>query len=141
MTVTLCNGKGGSGKTTLSVLLASALAEAGHETAILDTDPQKTATRWLQESAAADLSLELARNGKQYSAMFIDTPPRLESRAVTESVRRADIVILVSGPSPVDLFTSRDTVAMLDKEGVRKKQGSFSTKCNPGPSCLATSPT
>ena len=50
MTVTLCNGKGGSGKTTLAVLLASALAEAGHEAAVLDTDPQKTATRWIEET-------------------------------------------------------------------------------------------
>src|SRR5438477_1290027 len=33
------------GKTTVTILLASALAEAGHDVAILDTDPQQTATR------------------------------------------------------------------------------------------------
>lgn len=131
MTVTLCNGKGGSGKTTRSVLLASALAEAGHETAILDTDPQKTATRWIQE-AAPDVPLELAQDGKRYGALFIDTPPRLESRLVADAVRRADVVILVTSPSPADLFTSRDTVAVLDKEGVRQKTRVIFNQVQPG---------
>lgn len=132
MTVTLCNGKGGSGKTTLSVLLASALAEAGHETAILDTDPQKTATRWIQEAPAGEVPLQLAREGKRYGALFIDTPPRLESRVVTDAIRRADVVILVTSPSPADLFTSRDTVALLDKEGVRKKSRVLFNQVQPG---------
>lgn len=117
MTITLCNGKGGSGKTTLTVLLASALAEAGHEAAVLDTDPQKTATRWIQETGG----IQIAQDGKHYGALFIDTAPRLETRPVAEAVRRADVVILVTSPSPADLFTSRDTVSMLEREGVKKK--------------------
>jgi len=41
--ITLANGKGGSGKTTLAVLLAHALAESGKHVAVLDLDPQGTA--------------------------------------------------------------------------------------------------
>jgi chromosome partitioning protein len=128
MIVVLCNGKGGSGKTTLAVLLASALAEAGHDAAVLDTDPQKTATRWIQETGG----VELAREGTRYGALFIDTAPRLESRAVAEAVRRADVVILVASPSPADLFTSRDTVAMLEREGVKKKARLFFNQVQTG---------
>ncbi|PIU18341.1 MAG: hypothetical protein COT18_10740 [Elusimicrobia bacterium CG08_land_8_20_14_0_20_59_10] len=49
MNILLCNGKGGTGKTTLTVLLAHALAEAGKKVAVLDRDPQGTATKWLNE--------------------------------------------------------------------------------------------
>lgn len=109
MTIALCNGKGGSGKTTVTILIASALAEAGHDVAVLDTDPQKTATRWIEETGG----LALAKNGKQYSALLIDTPPRLESQQVSDAVSRADVVVVVSSPSPADLFTSRDTADLV----------------------------
>src|SRR5688572_32827253 len=38
--VTLLNEKGGVGKTTLSVTLASGLAAMGHRVMLIDTDPQ-----------------------------------------------------------------------------------------------------
>ncbi|MFC1452499.1 ParA family protein [Verrucomicrobiota bacterium] len=49
MNILLCNGKGGTGKTTMAVLLAHALAEAGRRVAVLDLDPQATARNWLRE--------------------------------------------------------------------------------------------
>ena len=119
MIVTLCNAKGGTGKSTLSILLASALAEAGHSAAVLDTDPQQqTARRWLVSTAS---DVKLAEDGKSYDALFMDTAPRLDSQRVTSSVRRSDLVIVVSSPSPADLFTSRDTVQMLEREGVKNR--------------------
>ncbi len=42
--VALMNQKGGVGKTTTTVNLAAALAEAGHETLVIDLDPQAHAT-------------------------------------------------------------------------------------------------
>ena len=114
MTVTLCNGKGGSGKTTLTILIASALVEAGHDVAVLDTDPQQTATRWISEVGSS--GLKLATNGIKYSALLIDTPPRLDSPQVTDAIRRGDVIIVVTSSSPADLFTSRDTVALLKRE-------------------------
>jgi chromosome partitioning protein len=115
VTITLCNGKGGSGKTTLTILLGSAMAEAGHHVGILDTDPQKTATRWIEEIGG----LTLFEEGKAYTAVLIDTPPRLECQEFTDAVSRADITIVVSSPSPADLFTSRDTVAVLEQLGAK----------------------
>lgn len=128
MTVTLCNGKGGSGKTTVSVLLAAALAEAGHEAAVLDTDPQKTATRWIREVGG----IQLAQEGKKYGTLFIDTAPRLESQQLAAAVRRANVVLLVTSPSPADLFTSRDTVALLEREGVKSKARTLFNQVQPG---------
>ena len=117
MTITLCNGKGGSGKTTLTVLLASAMTEAGYKVGVLDTDPQKTATRWIQETGGPTLF----KDGESYSAVLIDTPPRLDGSEFTDAVRRADVNVVVSSPSPADLFTSRDTATLIDKLGARAR--------------------
>ena len=73
MIITLANGKGGSGKTTLAVLLAHALAESGKAVSVLDLDPQGTATNWLRESGSKVAMYDPAR---KYEAVFIDTPPR-----------------------------------------------------------------
>lgn len=111
MTITLCNGKGGTGKTTMTVLLAAALADAGHKAAVVDHDPQGTATRWLTE--AAPEGIELARSGGEYTAIFCDTPPLLTSPKLAAAIRDSDMVLVVSSPSPADLWTSRDTAELV----------------------------
>ena len=45
--ITLSNNKGGSGKTTTTVSLASALAERSLRVLVVDLDPQGSATKWL----------------------------------------------------------------------------------------------
>ena len=45
--ITLSNNKGGSGKTTTAVSLASAFAERGLRVLVVDLDPQGSATAWL----------------------------------------------------------------------------------------------
>ena len=56
MTILLCNAKGGTGKTTLCVLLAHALAEA-YTRPSSDRDPQGTATKWLPGSDSQKVRL------------------------------------------------------------------------------------
>jgi chromosome partitioning protein len=121
MVITFCNGKGGAGKTTLSILLGCALADAGRHVAFLDRDPQQTATRWIQETKPA---LALAQPDTAYDALIIDTPPRLDSSAVHESLARADKIVLVSSPSPADLWTSQDTVRVI-REHYRKDKAAL----------------
>lgn len=104
MNIALCNGKGGTGKTTLSVLLAQAIAQAGRRVALLDLDPQHTASRWLAEASGG---VEVYSRGQTYDAVLIDTPPRLDTlRAALPSV---EIALLVSSPSPADLWTTQAT--------------------------------
>ena len=109
MNILLCNGKGGTGKTTLSVLLAHALAEAGKTVAVHDRDPQGTATRWLKEIEGGKvLPYDSAA---KYDAVFVDTPPRLDT--LTAALNSCSVAVIVCSPSPADLWASRDTAAAI----------------------------
>jgi len=109
MNITLCNGKGGTGKTTLSVLLAHALAEAGKRVAVLDFDPQSTARNWLREWESNKVAEY--EPGSEYDAVFIDTPPRLD--ALPAALASCSVAVIVCSPSPADLWTTRDTAAAI----------------------------
>jgi chromosome partitioning protein len=108
MIITLCNGKGGSGKTTLAVLLSHALAEAGRRVALLDLDPQGTASNWLRECG---MKVAMYESGTEYDAVFIDTPPRLES--LPAALASCSVAVIVCSPSPADLWTTQDTAAAI----------------------------
>lgn len=128
MIITFANGKGGPGKTTLTVLVALALKEAGHAVAVHDTDLlQKTATRWIQEVGG----IELSEPGRA-PVTIIDTPPRLDAPQTLASLRKSDIIILVTSPSPADLFTSRDTATLLKREGLADRAHVLYNQVEPG---------
>ena len=109
MTITLCNQKGGAGKTTLTLLLAMALEEAGRSVAILDRDPQQTATRAISHLRGHDLtSIDLVAKAGKHDVTIIDTAPRLDdvlARSISESHR----AILVCSPSPADLWSTQES--------------------------------
>jgi chromosome partitioning protein len=108
MIITFCNGKGGSGKTTVAVLLAQALAEAGRRVALRDLDPQGTATAWIREAGS---KVAIYDPREQYDAVLIDTPPRVE--ALPRAIAACSVAVLVCSPSPADLWTTRDTAAAI----------------------------
>jgi chromosome partitioning protein len=109
LNILLCNGKGGTGKTTLTVLLAHALAEAGKRVSVLDLDPQATATNWLRECESEKVGMY--DSGSEYDAVFVDTPPRLDTLA--PALARCSVAVIVCSPSPADLWTTRDTAAAI----------------------------
>lgn len=109
MIITICNGKGGAGKTTMAVLLCTAFKKAGHHVGLLDRDPQGTARRWVGETG----EIELATGIDSHRLIVIDTPPRLDSDLLHRSLAESDCALLVTSPSPADLWTSQDTVATI----------------------------
>lgn len=107
--ITLCNQKGGAGKTTLTLLLAFALAEVGRKVAVIDRDPQETSTRALNLLGKNNLSnVALATEIGAYDVVFIDTAPRLD-KSLADALSISDRVILISSPSPADLWSTQQT--------------------------------
>lgn len=109
MTITLCNGKGGAGKTTLAVLLVLALRQQGQPVGLVDRDPQGTASRWL--ATLGESAVDSTANGAAHTV--IDTAPQLASTSLAESIGQSDLVLLVSSSSPADLWSSQSTVETI----------------------------
>ena len=47
--IVVLNAKGGSGKTTIAINLASYLASHGHVPVLMDFDPQGSSVRWVKK--------------------------------------------------------------------------------------------
>jgi chromosome partitioning protein len=122
-TIALINQKGGVGKTTVALHLATAFQQANAATLILDLDPQASASEW-HDARDAELphveSIQPARLSKAISTaqeigtdvLILDTAPHAESTAL-EAARLADLVLVPCQPSIMDLRAMRKTVDLL----------------------------
>lgn len=128
--ISVAQQKGGAGKTTLVVQLATGLRALGHEVAIVDIDPQASLTGWmrLRESRGPTvpelrfsmvggwrLGVELDRLRREADLVLVDTPPHTETDAKV-AVRAADLVLVPCQPSPPDIWASRATFDLAAKE-------------------------
>ena len=126
--VVVASQKGGSGKTTITGHLAvEAVRDGQGPVAIIDTDPQGSLAQWWNareaaepafvQSSLASLREDLSRLREQgFRLVVIDTPPAV-TRAISEIVAFADLVILPTRPSPHDLRAVGATVDILEARG------------------------
>jgi chromosome partitioning protein len=106
--IAFVNGKGGVGKTTASTLIAAALHDAGQSVSIEDRDPQLSAT-----TAAGIFSLPVGDAG---AIVVIDTAPSMQLPSTLDAIQTADLVVLVTSPSPLDLATTVATAQWIKAE-------------------------
>ena len=106
--IAFVNGKGGVGKTTCSMLMAAAWQDAGQSVSLDDRDPQQSAT-----NAAGIFGIPLGTGG---NIVIVDTAPTIGQPATFEAIRTADLVVLVSTPSPLDLATTAATAQRIQAE-------------------------
>jgi len=104
MNIALIAKKGGVGKSTLTLLLYEALRQAGKSVQIRDWDVQGTSTKALELFAKGP-----APDGTPEIVLY-DTPPNLEHTATAVAVRDADISLVVTTPSPADVWEAGEAV-------------------------------
>jgi len=103
MQIALFAKKGGVGKSTLSLLLYESFRHAGKSVAIRDWDAQGTSTKALQL-----LGGHSAEVGEEYDILIYDTPPSLDHTATGYAIQHADIALIVTSPSPADLWEANE---------------------------------
>ena len=120
--IAIINEKGGTGKSTISTNLATALHRRGNKVVLVDADPQGTARDWREGSPeGANLPPVIALDRPQMlnsiSALdadyvIIDGPAKAEAMAAA-IVRIAHVALLVIQPSGADLWASAATVKLI----------------------------
>lgn len=109
MNIALLAKKGGVGKSTLAILLYEAFTHAGKTVFVRDWDSQGTSSKSLALITGAAPS---AHNGPP-DVVIYDTPPNLEHTATATAVRSADTVLVVTSPSPADIWEADDAVQFV----------------------------
>lgn len=113
--IALVGNKGGAGKTTLAVNIASLLGRSA-KTALFDADPQGSSLQWraIAEDpdglpvvdAIGDLRDTLARRGGQFEHVLIDCPPSVDAVQTLEALCLSDLALIPVQPSPLDLWAT-----------------------------------
>ena len=118
--IVVLNPKGGSGKTTIAINLASYLAAQGRVPALLDFDPQGSSVRWVRKRKPTQPPIHVIaafekdtrttrafqlRVPPQTTHVIVDTPAALEARQLPEMTRDADKVLVPVLPSDIDIHT------------------------------------
>lgn len=126
-TIAIVSQKGGSGKTTLAIHIATAATRAGKVACIVDTDPQATAAAWGDWRGGSDPEVitappaRLARTLEDAAKLgaeviVIDTPPHADA-AAREAVKAADLVLIPTRPRAFDLHAIQTTADLIGYAG------------------------
>ena len=125
--VTVASPKGGAGKSTTSVILATEIAHAGAEVVVLDCDPNRSITIWSDRGALppriavrSDVGeSEIVRTIKQQDAdgrIIIVDLEGVASRLVSRAISQADLVLIPMRATTLDATIGVRALALVQEE-------------------------
>lgn len=126
--IVIINPKGGCGKTTIAVNVASYFAARGDAPVLMDYDPQGSSMRWFRKRslgsfamhgvAAYERDLRTTRTFRlrippMATHIVVDTPAALDPLSLPELTRDADKIIVPVLPSDIDVHACTRIIADL----------------------------
>ena len=126
-TICMASPKGGVGKSTAAVILATQLAESGATVTIVDADPNKPVSRWASRAGKPDTLMLVDNVTEQTIIRTIDDAARktafvvvdLEGTAsmmVVYAISRADLVIIPTSASLLDAVEAVSAVQLVQQQ-------------------------
>ena len=134
-TIAAVNPKGGTGKTTVAIHVAAAAHRDGHQTTLLDTDPQGSALDWYRRTPDGydGPTVEPVKRGRTVAAALsqtegdttiIDAPARLDDHT-GRVLSNADLALVPVRPSGLDLWGTAEFLSVLNDHVERGLTAAF----------------
>jgi chromosome partitioning protein len=125
--VTVASPKGGAGKSTASIILATELAHAGAEVTIIDCDPNRSISIWADRgklppriNVRSDVGeSEIVKTLKQQDAdgrVVIVDLEGVASRLVSRAISQADLVLTPMRATTLDATIGVRALALIEEE-------------------------
>lgn len=131
MIISTINLKGGVGKTTSAIALATAAARDGKDVELYDCDPQSSASLWAMVAAdngdplpfpvtSANIATVRVAGKKLKETddkwLFIDCPP--SGHIMDEAMKSSDFVVVPTTTGPADMVKTFETAETLSDRGL-----------------------
>jgi chromosome partitioning protein len=128
--ISFANPKGGSGKTTLALVLGLELAKNGAQVAIIDADPNAIIEKWAKARRAEGRGVPMTVVGRPKEADMVQTISELAkshqfilvdlegtaSRMVSRAFARSNLVLIPLNLSPIDAGLAAEAVRLVHEE-------------------------
>jgi chromosome partitioning protein len=134
-TIALVNPKGGTGKTTIAIHLATSAHRDGRRTALVDADPQGSALDWSRRTPKGYDGPDVQNLGRKRTlsaavgqaggdAVIIDAPARLDTQT-GRVLTNADLALVPVRPSGLDLWGTAEFLDVLNDHVERGLSAAF----------------
>ena len=126
-TIVFASPKGGAGKSTAAVLLASELAERGASVTFIDADPNKPVSRWgsrpgkpatltILTDITEDTIIDTIERAATESAFVVVDLEGTASMMVGYALSRADLAIIPTQGSQLDAAEAVKAIALIRRQ-------------------------